>query len=256
MSKHGGLAAYQTALAVRARDGDRAALAELVKSMRPYVRRLMKRHPNIDREDFQQCAALGILSALPNFDPERGEFAAAASSRILFELNEYADAMLHAVRLPKSRVMRKLKWHIRPAVARLCAGGMSEEDAMIQACEEAGVSLDEARDFFASQHAVEVASEQPDVEGAPAVFVPSVETDPLEGIEDDDRRYAMQILRDGLSEEHWRILWMRLAEDASQRHIAEAFGISRERVRQKLVQILPLAMRLLDEAGLDAEALL
>jgi len=63
----------QYALAVKARAGDEAALAELVTSHLPLVRSIASAYPDlIELDDRKQAGAEGLYSAAMKFDPENG----------------------------------------------------------------------------------------------------------------------------------------------------------------------------------------
>ncbi len=77
-----------SALAARAINQDPAAVEELIARLRPLVRRLARRFAGTaPLDDLVQAGALGVLSALPGFDPRRGAtFEAYAAPFILGEL--------------------------------------------------------------------------------------------------------------------------------------------------------------------------
>jgi len=61
------------ALARRAAAGDTRAREELVDRVMPMVTRLARRFEGrVPREDLEQAGVVGVLSALPGYDPGRG----------------------------------------------------------------------------------------------------------------------------------------------------------------------------------------
>lgn len=253
------LVKHQTDLAIKAKAGDKRALAELFKAMQPYVIDMRRRFASdaLDREDVEQACRLGILRALQDFDPARGSIGAISSSWMREEIRKLSDNTLRPVRLPQSRPLKRIQWQVLPRIRTLMAGGMDEESANAQAAEEAGVSMDELRLFLSSRQTVPI--------GAPIGrrdsndgehFEPSHTPDPLEDMAEDDRRYALQIVESSVSAKDWDVLTARMFRDETFEVIGARYGVTKERARHLFREAVARAAQTLDQEGLGPEALL
>lgn len=254
------LVKHQTDLAIRAKAGDKRALAELFRAMQPYVIDMRRRFASdqLDREDVEQACRLGILRALQDFDPAKGSIGAISAGWIRNEIQRLAETSLRPVRLPQSRPMRRIQWQVLPRVRRLMAGGMDEESAQVQATEEVGVSMDELRGFLASRQSVPIksagAGDRDRNEGES--FEPSHQPDPLGDMAEDDRRYALRIVEDAVSAKDWDVLTSRIFRDETFEVIGARYGVTKERARHLFREAVARAAQALDQEGLGPEALL
>jgi RNA polymerase sigma factor (sigma-70 family) len=251
------LAQKQTRLAMAAKAGDRHALAELMASMQGYIVAVRNKFgpQGLDRDDIEQACRVGILRALPTFDPARGAFAAAASNWIREEIRLLSDMMLRPVRVPRSRPLRLVQWKVGPMVRELVASGVNDRDAVETACGELGVSVKEYEQFHASRNTVRVAAG--DDNEASEVYEPEHTPDPTEDLAASDREYAMSIVRAALTDLEWQVLSSYIVEGMTQEKIGKRIGgVSSERVRQRLATAIFKAREALLDEDLDAEALL
>lgn len=250
------LAQKQNALAVRARDGDAAALRELLDSMRPYMRTMVQKYgsPSVDREDLFQCCRIGVLRAVRVFDPDRGDIASVASTFIRGELANHIDLMMRPVKVPKSRLMRGVQWKVMPRMRALMAAGAYEQEAMEQACAEFDVPVEEVRVYMAAAAPVQVVETQDEDGGGGHTL--SHEPNPMGGLEDEDRAFALEVLRGALTEREFFMLTARLVEDRTLDSIAAEMGVSRQSVKQGLLSAVVKARQALEEEDLVPEVLL
>lgn len=255
------LVKHQTKLAIKAKAGDKRALAELFRAMQPYVVDMRRRFASdqLDREDVEQACRLGILRALQDFDPAKGSIGAISAAWMREEIRKLSDLTLRPVRLPQSRPLKKVQWQVLPRVRKLMAGGMDEESAQIQATEEAGVSMDELRGFLASRQTVPIGARVADHDSTEKMgehFEPSHEPDPLNDMAEDDRRYALQIVESSVSAKDWDVLTARMFRDETFEVIGARYGVTKERARHLFREAVARAAQALDQEGLGPEALL
>lgn len=96
----------EMALWSRVRDGDdQGARDELIRSYLPLAKSLARRYraSSESREDLEQVASLGLVSAIDRFDPDRGiPFRGFAAPTILGELRHHFRDKVWTVRVPRS----------------------------------------------------------------------------------------------------------------------------------------------------------
>lgn len=250
---------HQTDLAIRAKAGDKRALAELFKAMQPYVVDMRRRFASdqLDREDVEQACRLGILRALQDFDPAKGSIGAISAAWMREEIRKLSDLTLRPVRLPQSRPMRRIQWQVLPRVRQLMARGMDEDSAQVQATKEVGVSMDELRLFLASRQTVPIRTPGPgDGHDEGEHHEPSHTPDPLEGMAEDDSRYALRIVEGAVSAKDWDVLTTRMFHDETFEVIGARYGVTKERARHLFREAVARAAQALDQEGLGPEALL
>lgn len=248
------LAKRQTELALKAREGDARALRDLMESMQGYIVHMRHRFASegLDRDDIEQACRVGILRALRTYDPARGGFPAAASAWIREEIRLLSDMMLRPVRLPQSRPLRAVQWHVMPRVRAMVAAGVPEGEALERACAEVGVSVDEAQKWLATKHSVEVGASDDGVQR----HEPEYNPDPTEQIENEDRAYALSIVRRALDDDEWELLRRRVEDEVTYAAIAAERGVTQERIRQVMNSIYAKAREALLDEDLGPEALL
>lgn len=254
MTNGSDLAKRQTELALKAREGDARALRDLMESMQGYIvhMRVKFARDGLERDDVEQACRVGILRALRTYDPARGGFPAAASAWIREEIRLLSDMMLRPVRLPQSRPLRLVQWHVMPKVRTLIASGVPEMEAMEQACADVGVSVDEAQKWLATRQSVEVGVSDEKT----SRYEPDYTPDPTEDLENEDRAYAMSIVRKALTDEEWEMLRQRIDDGVTYTAMAAERGVTQERIRQIMNAILFKAREALLDEDLGPEALL
>jgi RNA polymerase sigma-B factor len=95
----------EVALWDRVRVDDPAAREELIRRYLPFARSLARRYraSSESREDLEQVASVGLVSAIDRFDPERGiPFRGFAAPTILGELRHHFRDKVWTVRVPRS----------------------------------------------------------------------------------------------------------------------------------------------------------
>ena len=108
-------------LAVLAASGDEAAKAELVECMIPLVGRLAVRltSPRVPREDLEQAGMVGVLGAVPGFDPARGTAFEPYATR--YALGEMLALGRQAAAVHVSRTGRDLAMAVETAATEATA---------------------------------------------------------------------------------------------------------------------------------------
>lgn len=151
---HSLLKAEQSELAIKAKDGDQRAANRLLRSMEGYVKVVARRYARASGmpvEDIQQAARMGIVLAIPRFDPSRGHFSAAASYWIMQEIRKATDKQRDPIVFPDSRNIKALKYRLPVIYARYLAEGLSEEAAIDRSAYDLGVNPQEVRNFMAAR---------------------------------------------------------------------------------------------------------
>lgn len=255
-TKKDALKHQQTTLAILAKAGDRRALADLMVAMEGYIIDTRRRFAldNVSREDVEQACRLGIMRALPAYDPSVGHFSALASYYIRGEITELADMMVRPVRLPKSRPIRAIQSKVLPEMRRLMNQGLSKDEAILSACKAIGICPDEVYTFLASIETIPIGPNEGNEDRK--VYEPKHAPDPTTTIDGNDRARAMQIVANHLDDRAWSIVKMHYFDGMSLPKIGSALGVSRDRASGMLKEALAAAVQALQDQGLDAHALL
>jgi RNA polymerase sigma-B factor len=211
------------ALAARAADGDVAARDELVERLGPMLSRLARRFEGrAQREDLEQAGVIGVLAAIPGYDPDRGT--AFATYATPFAVGEMLAVLRGAAPVHVSRTGRDLAAAVEAAADAVAAAqGRSPSPAEIAAA--AGLDEEEVVTGLAARRAL-----------APAV--PDTAIDDAVGSEDTlealEARLAVGGVLGELDRRSQAVLVMRFGLDLSQAEIGEQLGISQMHVSRLL----------------------
>jgi RNA polymerase sigma-B factor len=211
------------ALAARAAGGDVVARDELVERLGPMLSRLARRFAGrAQREDLEQAGAIGVLSAIPRYDPERGTpFPAYATP---FAVGEMLAVLRGAAPVHVSRTGRDLAAAVEAAAdAVAVAKGSPASPAEIAAA--AGLDEEEVVTGLAARRAL--APPAPDTAIEDAVG----SEDAREALE---ARLAVGGVLGELDRRSQAVLVMRFGLDLSQAEIGERLGISQMHVSRLL----------------------
>ncbi|MDX1961606.1 MAG: sigma-70 family RNA polymerase sigma factor [Pirellulales bacterium] len=188
--------AERTALARRARRGDRAAREQLIESILPLVVQLAKRwharYPQVPIEDLIQAGNLGAIKAVDGFRPSRG-----------FALTTYA--------------FRAIQQNIRRFAVEQGVIRVPYYQSSHQRTEKYQMAVERARSISAYEEGTHDPPQVP-----PAVH-------------EDDRQTQLREGITRLPARLQRVIELRLAEKTYQ-EIGEELGVSKERIRQLLVK--------------------
>jgi RNA polymerase sigma-B factor len=222
------------------RDRDPAAREALIRGYLPLARSLAWRYraSSESREDLEQVASLGLVSAIDRYDPDRGiPFRGFAAPTILGELRHHFRDKVWTLRVPRSlqeriaaveRAGEELSSELgrAPSVGEIAAHLDGSETDVLEALE-------------ASDNRWHLSFERP-------IGSEDEESGTLgDQLGDDDRHYEivedrMAVLGElpSLDERQREVLRLRFAEDLSQSKIAERIGCSQMQVSRILRRTL------------------
>ena len=221
------------ALARRAAAGDTRAREELVDRVMPMVARLARRFEGrVPREDLEQAGVVGVLSALPGYDPGRGT--AFAAYAMPFAAGEMLAVVRGTAPVHVSRTGRDLAAAVEAAADSLAAElGRAPSPAEIAVA--AGIDEEEVVTGLAARRALAPAASDTVIEDAAGG------EDAAEAL---DARLAVGGVLGRLDDRSRAILVMRFSLELSQAEIGERLGISQMHVsrllRAALAELDPL----------------
>jgi RNA polymerase sigma-B factor len=239
----------ETALALRAKDGDRDALEALVDRYAPLVRRIANRfnspgHAELD--DLIQVGLLGLLEALSRFEPERGAFGGYAAATVSGTMKRHLRDRGWRIRLPRS--LHDAAIAVDGSLPEL-RSSLGREPTDEELSEASGLSCDQIREVRSMQLAANPLSLEAPIDGDEAM--PLGEAVGGEDLDIDRAEARIQI--DGycgeLDDRERRILALRFGLDLTQVEIAEKVGYSQMHVSRLLRRALG---RMRAEAELEA----
>jgi RNA polymerase sigma-B factor len=232
------------------RDGDMAARTELIERFLPLARMLARRHArrSDSLDDLEQVARLGLVKAIDRFDPSRGnDFASYAVPTITGELRRHFRDAGWALHLPRSMQERALA--VTAAVERLSAR-LGRSPSPHQLADELGLSVEEVLEAMvasAGHAAVSLDAPAPSPDGERGTIADALGA-PDDRLELVERRPAMRRALKQLQPRERTILYMRFAQDLTQRDIARQLGISQMHVSRLIRDALEQMRELLDDA--------
>lgn len=215
------------------RDGDRAARAELVEQMLPFVRHIARGYVGRGEpfDDLVQVGCVGLVKAIDRFDLDRGlRLSTFAAPNISGEIKRHFRDHGWSIRPPRdlqelyvkvSAMTNQLSLTIgrAPTVAELSVALDATQEAVLDA-------IQAGRNYTASS------LDAPVEEGS---------LSPLGALGGDDHGYALAEARATLDEglralpaRDRRIVLLRFAGGLTQREIAEAVGVSQMHVSRLL----------------------
>jgi RNA polymerase sigma-B factor len=213
-------------LAVLAASGDAAAKAELVVCMAPLVARLAARltSSRVPRQDLEQAGMLGVLDAIPGFEPARGTAFEPYATR--YALGEMLALGRQAAAVHVSRTGRDL--------------AMAVEAAAVEATAETGVVPTVAE--IAERASLDEEQVVTGLRARRALAPPSGGAEELlaaqGGYEDEiervERRLDLGVRLRPLDHRSQVVVALRFGLDLSQAEIAERLGISQMHVSRLL----------------------
>jgi RNA polymerase sigma-B factor len=211
------------ALAIRAADGDDGARAALVERLMPLVSRLARRFQGrAAREDLEQAGVVGLLAALPGYDPRRGT--AFATYATPFAVGEMLAVLRGAAPVHVSRTGRELAATVEAAAEAVTAerGRPPSPDEIAAA---AGLDEEDVVTGLAARRALAPPAPEGVTEDAAGV------DDAIDALE--ARLDAGDLLR-SLDRRSQAILVMRFGLELSQAEIGERLGVSQMHVSRLL----------------------
>jgi len=220
--------------------GDEAAREELIRLYLPMARSLARRYraSSESREDLEQVASLGLVSAIDRFDPDRGiPFRGFAAPTILGELRHHFRDKVWTVRVPRSLQERiaavekageELSSELGrpPSVGEIAAHIDDSETAVLEA-------LEASHNRWHLSFERPVGSEEDD--GGTLGDQLGSDDDSYELVED---RMAVQGEISSLDDRQREVLQLRFGDGLSQSAIAERIGCSQMQVSRILRRTL------------------
>lgn len=236
--------------------GDDAAREQIVRAYLPLAQSLARRYraSSEAREDLEQVASLGLVSAIDRYDPERGiPFRGFAAPTILGELRHHFRDKVWTVRVPRSLQERiaAIEQAIEELSAEIKRSPSVPEIATHVECSEADV----LEALEASHNRWHLSFERPvgaDEEEAGTLGDQLGSDD--EHYELVEERMAVMGAIPSLDDRQRKVLRLRFAEGLSQSRIAEEIGCSQMQVSRILRATLEELRQRIEEPGEGPEA--
>jgi RNA polymerase sigma-B factor len=211
------------ALAARAAGGDVAARDELVERLGPMLSRLARRFQGrAQREDLEQAGVIGVLSAIPGYDPSRG--IAFASYATPFAVGEMLAVLRGAAPVHVSRTGRDLAAAVE-AAADAVAAAQGRPASLSEIAAATGLDEEEVVTGLAARRALAPPAPDTAIEDAAGT------EDAVEALE---ARLAVGHVLSDLDPRSQAVLVMRFGLELSQAEIGERLGISQMHVSRLL----------------------
>lgn len=145
---------FKDALFERHKQGDQRATALLLDALKGVILNIANRYKwmNFPREDLIAHGNIGLLRALQNYDPEKGDLATFAWRYVHGELFSFAREMGYAVRLERGKRDRAMQSKLHSLFNNLTHEGHSKSEAITIAANRLGVEEDRVTAFLSIQH--------------------------------------------------------------------------------------------------------
>lgn len=243
-------------------EGDENARVLLVESCMGLVRKaaMALRWTDLDWCDLESEGVTALYEATNIYRPEDGPFSACAFVTVRRRMFELALSSGSAVTSPKSRVERKLRYHLRKKMAVHEGVGMSPGQALEAAAEDLGVPMEAAAAHLAARSPLSLSVPPSGDDEERGLQIAAVDR-PSENAIDQDQERTQRILIEafaGLDDRERDILTRRLtpARPPSLDTLAAEYGISRERVGQIQREAMRHVRLELERRGLELSDLL
>lgn len=221
----------------------------LVEHYQAFVRELARRFGSrlprsVDRGDLETAANVGLIGAIESFDPTRGvRFESYCELRVRGALLDELRTQDWLPRPWRTRIER----HKRAAEEQRAALGREPTEAEL--ARAMGLELSEYRQFFSAGVPVQPSGsggelEAHDDEGHGIDVVPDLNADaPGEKL---SREELLRLVAQKLSDQEYRIVYLRYWEELPMREIGQLEGLSESRVckiHQRLIERLKDRLR-------------
>jgi RNA polymerase sigma-B factor len=221
----------------RHRDGDRAALTELVERYRPLAAGLARRYSYTSEssDDLEQVAFIGLVAAIQRYDPARGKsLRAFAVPTILGELRRHFRDTGWSVHMP--RPLQERAREVRQATTSLSATLMRSPTAR-EVAAHLEISVELVLESLAVRRAYR--PESLDAPPTPAADGSQRSWDTMHGREDEgyaraEASASVERAMRALPEREQQIIRLRFGQELSQAEIGSLLGISQMHVSRLL----------------------
>ena len=224
-------------------EGDLLAARQLVMSQLRFVVHIARGYSGygLPLADLIQEGNVGLMKAVRRFDPDVGvRLVSFAVHWIRAEIHEFVIRNWKLVKVATTKAQRKLFFNLRKAKQNL---GWLSADETTAVAKDLGVSEQDVTEMEQRLYSYDVAFDpyddaDEDAAYAPAMYLPSADSDPALGLEADDwnsqSNDALIEALEKLDERSRTILESRwLATNKMTLHeLADRYGISAERIRQ------------------------
>lgn len=219
--------------------------------------------------DLVQEGNVGLMKAVKKFDPYRGvRLISYAVYWIRAQLHDYIQKSWSMVRVTTTRTQRKLfnmlqstNSKLRKALAMDEDAGLGDGEALASVALELDVDVSQIEEMRHRTRSRDLSIDQPVGDDDGASFSDALPSDwdsPETVAEENDTQarfaQALDLIRPTLNERERAILDQRLLteEPALLGDLGEAFGVSKERVRQIEAALIKKLRKRLGEYGIDA----
>jgi RNA polymerase sigma-B factor len=221
-------------------EGDQEARSQLIAQFMPLARQLALRYAarREPLDDLFQVAAMGLIKAVDNFEPQRGTaFTTYAVPTIAGELKRYFRDKTWAMHVPRGLQEQVIK--LAAATGELEASGQGTTSAK-ELADKLNLSVEEVLEARNVVYAMRIDSlDRPlSDENAEEGTLSDVTGTEDPGLHQAVDRATVQRYLSSLSKREQAILLMRYKEDLTQSEIAERLGCSQMHVSRLLREIV------------------
>lgn len=229
-------------LAIAMRDGGTPAFHRFVEFHLPYARwgaKEWRRHfHGVDEEDREQIAAIGLLEAARRFEPAHGyQFSTYAYYWVRQACQRHGPECAHLIRIPPHVLWQCAS--VRARVHRLSNHG--GDDAVIELLQDLWERSPKVAEYWRRYCiATSVQSLSDPQQSAYARRLPDSIEEPPAAVQRVDVSLAVESVIDQLPPHDARLIRMRYGLDGEPHtleEIAQAFRVTRERIRQRLESV-------------------
>jgi RNA polymerase sigma-B factor len=229
--------ASEDELIARHRDGDRAALEELVNRYRPLANGLARRYSYTSEsvDDLEQVAYIGLVAAINRYNPARGKsLRAFAVPTILGELRRHFRDTGWSVHMP--RPLQERARDVREATVKLTAQ-LQHSPTPREVAEHLKLSIDDVVESLAVRRAY--SPESLDAPPKPSDDGTQRSWESLHGCDEEgyarvEAGVAVERAMRALPQREQQIIRLRFGAELSQAEIGDALGISQMHVSRLL----------------------